>query len=348
MRYRWWLLSLLIIILFSDCSKTDSDQNHKYGKGIFVLNEGPFQTGTGTLTYIDDDETIIQNVFETENNGLVMGNIAQSMIRHNDRYYFVINNAGKIIVTDLNLKVVGAITGLSLPRYMIAKEDKGYITQWGENGTNGALVIVDLNTLNIVQTKSLGNGPEEMVIDGDQLIITNGGSFDLTTFESVDDSTVMFYNIKSNVVDKTVELNHNPNSIVKGDGGYYICSAGKMFKNGKVQFLNQSNDEIADLDMPSSEPNRSFNRIRYLSPKKLLIQNSLAGTRIYEFNDDFSPISNTVIYLRSYNVDADESFIYVTDAKDFNSAGEMHKYDFNGNLLKSYQTGIIPRAIMKL
>ncbi|HQN56461.1 MAG TPA: hypothetical protein PLR24_04450, partial [Saprospiraceae bacterium] len=55
-------------IMITACTKDDPGGDPGiYDNGVFVVNEGPFGTGTGTLTFIGDDGNLTQKVFEKEN-----------------------------------------------------------------------------------------------------------------------------------------------------------------------------------------------------------------------------------------------------------------------------------------
>lgn len=148
-------------IMITACTKDDPGGDPGiYDNGVFVVNEGPFGTGTGTLTFIGDDGNLTQKVFEKENGNVVLGNIAQSMIWHNNRYYIVVNNANKIVVADKDMKVVGEITGLTGPRFMVAQGNKAYISEWGENYEKGGVAIADLTSLKVVKQIPTGKAPK--------------------------------------------------------------------------------------------------------------------------------------------------------------------------------------------
>jgi YVTN family beta-propeller protein len=191
------LYFLFASVIFVSCGKDEPvEVPGLYDKGVFVVNEGPFGSGTGTLTFLGDNNEVTQKVYEKANNNLLIGNVAQSMIYHNDRYYIVVNNANKVIVTDKDLKAIGEITGITGPRYIVAKGDKAYISEWGSNYSNGAVAVVDLNTLKVTKTIPTGNGPEYLLIDGNQLYVPNGGAYDATTFANLPDSTVFRHRLE--------------------------------------------------------------------------------------------------------------------------------------------------------
>jgi hypothetical protein len=75
---------ILSSLLFVACKKDDPEppppvNETDYGSGIFILNEGPFQNGTGTITYLSRNGfERVDNLFQTANNLTPLGNIVQS------------------------------------------------------------------------------------------------------------------------------------------------------------------------------------------------------------------------------------------------------------------------------
>ena len=65
-----------------------------YGDGILVSNEGPFNNGTGTVSFIDRELETVANGIYSQVNDSPLGNIVQSIGFEGDRAYIVANSAG--------------------------------------------------------------------------------------------------------------------------------------------------------------------------------------------------------------------------------------------------------------
>ena len=89
------VLALLGTLFFNSCTKDDKKENFPYDNGVFITNEGPFQSGSGTITFYDKATGLTQEkIFETVN-AMPLGNIVQSMNIFNNKAYIVVNNANK-------------------------------------------------------------------------------------------------------------------------------------------------------------------------------------------------------------------------------------------------------------
>ena len=77
------------------------------------------------------------------------------MTEHNDKYYIVVNNSSKIeIVNKTDFVSTGVIEGLAQPRYFLGIDNqKAYVSQWGANGLDGSLAIIDLSDNSVTKTK---------------------------------------------------------------------------------------------------------------------------------------------------------------------------------------------------
>ena len=93
------ILLLAITFLFGCKKDKENNASGDYTKGLFVVNQGKFQSGTGTITYVSEKDSIT-DLFTQQNAGHILGNIAQSMIKFGDYYLVAINNGSKVQVLN--------------------------------------------------------------------------------------------------------------------------------------------------------------------------------------------------------------------------------------------------------
>ncbi len=99
------IISLFAIIILFSCKKDTEDSipvaafTAENG-GIYISNEGNFQSANATLTYFNpSNKTTIDDPFKQVNNQS-LGDICQSMNLINGKLYIVVNNSGKIDVCN--------------------------------------------------------------------------------------------------------------------------------------------------------------------------------------------------------------------------------------------------------
>ena len=86
-----------MVLLMSSCEKDNSNENprdtsnYTYGRGVFIVNEGAFGQGSGSISFLNMEyQKMYDDIFYAANNR-PLGDIAQSME--------IFNNMGYIVVT---------------------------------------------------------------------------------------------------------------------------------------------------------------------------------------------------------------------------------------------------------
>jgi hypothetical protein len=343
-----WTLVLLLAALSFSCTKEEGNEdNSTYQKGLYITNEGPFQTGTGTITFYDANTGIVtQDIFELANNR-ELGNVVQSMTLHNDYAYIIVNNASKIEVVDAgDFTSVTTITGLSQPRYMqVINNKKAYVSDWA-----GVVQILNLESNLVTGTIPAGTGPENMLKAGEYVYVLNGGGFSI-------DSTITIINSSNDQVVKTLEVFNRPTGIVQDiSGNIWVMCSGKGFNGwpsaddteGHLLRVNPVTQEI-DLDIEFD--------VTSLHPEKLVI-NKAGNTLFFLFDNGIYKYSTTLALsapekvcshanLYSLAYDPGNDYLMATDPVDYQSNGWLYRYNAaSGAMIDSIQTGVIPGNVV--
>jgi hypothetical protein len=121
-------------LFFVSCSNDDDTTeapSGAYDNGVLVLNQGNFNAGNASVSFISDALTVENNIFQT-NSGRVLGDVGQDIGLEGNNAYIVVNNSGKIEVANrYTFAPVATISGLVNPRYIAFENGKGYVTCWG-------------------------------------------------------------------------------------------------------------------------------------------------------------------------------------------------------------------------
>jgi len=342
------LLTLLFLtaVLTYSCSEDDSPTLPlgDYEKGYFITNEGPFQNGTGTLTFVDETGSVTQNIFKSVNNK-DLGSIVQSMSVHNDFAYIVVNNSHKIEVANrYTMKNIATIEGddINNPRYFVAVGTTGYISNWGksDDATDDYVAVVDLDTYTVTSKIPVGEGPEEILVDGNKIYVNLQGGYG-------QNNKVEIIDVSSNTVVSTLEVGDVPNSIVKSSNNiiWVLCGGKPSFTGAetKGQLAKIENNEVSLFEFGATD-----------HPNHLTID---SGQLYYNLNGKVYSMSTTATELPTtevaeldgfyYSMKANYGKLYMTDAGNFQSEGSLKIYDLNDNSLKTtIETGIIPGSVV--
>jgi YVTN family beta-propeller protein len=159
---------------------------------VYVLNEGPFSSGTGigTISLFDKiSKAVTADVFKSVNSR-PLGNLTQSMAVHDKSGYVVMNGSNKVEVVSLpDFKSVGVVNGLSSPRYFLPiSASRAYVTQWGTYNTayspiRVGIKVIDLITNTIVDSIATGSMPERLTMAGGKVFVANYGSNTVTVID---------------------------------------------------------------------------------------------------------------------------------------------------------------------
>ena len=340
-------IAILLLITIISC-ESDSNQEPylgSYANGIFVLNEGPFNNGTGTLSYIGVSNVMTHNIYQKAN-GEELGNIAQSMYLHDDKAYIVINNSHKVIVANrYTMEKIAVIEGTNInnPRYFVAVGNTGYISNWGDasNATDDFIAVIDLNTNTITSTISVGEGPEDMLVNNDTIYINLQGGYG-------QNNKLEVLNTDSNTVTSSLTIGDVPNSILKdSNGAIWVLCGGKPSWTG-----SETNGKLIKIENNAVTNTLDFGTGKH--PQHLTISNNdlyynLDG-KVYKMAISINELNTDGItgfdgYY--YSMKANDNFLYTTNAGDFSSEGTLKVFDLSTNTeAYSKTTGIIPGNII--
>ena len=343
------LLSFLFVFFITlSCNKKELGPQFEKGAGldgykILVLNEGNFGFGNATISaYNPFTKECSNNAYLIENNTQI-GDVLQSGLKSNGKYYFVLNNSGKIVVTDtVNLKYQAQITGFNSPRYIEIKGNTAYVTDLKE----GAVYVVDLVASQIVKKIKTNGWTEQMVFNGNDLYVLDRGDYLLNQ----GNNRIYKINTLTNELTDSVFVSKDPESMVMDKDGklWVLCTGGINDELPKLIKINTTTN-IIENEFIFSSVNES--------PAKLCMD--AEGDKLYFINNHvytmgiYDNILPTTPFVQSngavfYGVSVDKSTnqVYVTDAKDYQQKGEVYRYYENGNLIDSFTVGIIPQGIL--
>lgn len=347
------LLPLSVLLGLSSCDPDPviiEPTQTSYGAGLFISNEGPFISGTGTLTYYDPlSGKVSQTIYQKANEGKVLGNILQSMAFFRGNAYLVINNANTVVVADAStFEDKGKIAGLELPRFFLGIDDsKAYVSQWGSTGTNSGIAVVDLQSNAITKQIPLGQGSERMLLVGGLVYVVNEGGFGRDSMLSVIDPAI-------DEVLFEVEVGENPTSLVAGaDGSIWTIGRGYTANwydpNDPANISGQLCNVLADGSAKSciSIP---------MGATDLVIDGSgtwvyfVANSQIFRYPTDGSQTVPELFYPGYFYElywDTSRDLLLAADALDFSNPGKVLEIDAQGNLVGSFETGIVPGYIVQ-
>jgi YVTN family beta-propeller protein len=334
------LIILSFVILTFSCTKDEDVSTIDYSSGVFVVNEGPFGNGTGTITFHSGQDTI-QDVFGRENSGKALGNIVQSMIKFGDKYFISINNGAKIqVVNAKDFKSIGEIGGINVPRYFVADQNKLYISNWGADFNSGAVYEINPETMTLSNPISIGGAPENMIIKNDKLYVAVS-----TSSAQNNSNKVVVIDTKTNLIINTIVVGDSPEAIIldKNNDLWVICNGLTDWTN-PAQNTNGSlykikNDQVVASFIISNGANglvadKNGDRLYFLMGDRVMAHD--ITDQVFENESVYDGLYYGIGYHKS------KGRIYLADAGDYQSNGRAIFIDPTAKTSGRFTTGIVP------
>lgn len=334
-------LIFFTVALFSSCIKesdpviTGLERAYLSGNGVFILNEGNFRSGNGSLSFFSYDSMKIYNNIFREANDRPLGDVPYSIGLNSNTAFILVNNSDKIEVANLNdMKSVTSIEDIVSPRYIsFINSQKAYITSLYSD----SIRVIDLQSNTATGYIPLENTSESIVTASSRAYAANwtGGSkiFVINTLtDEVTDSLEVGIEPESMAVDRNSTL-------------WVLCNGGwKREHYAELIAINTTTNTISKtFTFPS------------LSDSPTCLQIDGSGQFLYYLHDGvrrmdigsetlpataFIPQAGYFFYRMGVNPFNNE--VFVTDARDYLQKGIVLRYSDEGSLLSLMDADVIP------
>ena len=340
------LAGLLIFSVFiTACAGDDPEPEplNKYNNGILIANEGNFGEGNGSISYYSfDKDTVANKIFEAENNR-PLGDVVQSVIRNDDKVIIAVNNSNKIEVVDGETFKSIATVDVKQPRYVVVYGGKAFVTSWA-NG--GKVYVVNLDSYEIVDSITVGNAPEGLIVVNEKLYVANTGQGQ--------EQTITIIKLSDYSIVKTLNIDaYSPCQLVKDvNGMIWVLASGQIEYDENWNVLGHLPAALVQID-PNADnlANHMYILIEEQEhPTKLGINK--AGDKIYigggsarglyamsisATSAPTEPIIDQANY--GFIIDKVNDVIFLLQAV-YNANGKLIRYNADGEKLGEYTVGI--------
>jgi hypothetical protein len=354
MKYTYLLSGVAAFaLLFSGCEKNeDPPQDTGYSQGIYIVNEGSFQSNNGSISYYDPREGLIINgVFEAAN-GRALGDVVQSFATVGDTTGFiVVNGSAKLEIIDLRtFKSITAPIPVDYPRYFLkASEGRGYLTG---GSMQGYVYLINLRTLEMEDSIKVGFGPETMALLNEKVYIANSGGWSA-------DSTIYVINTLHDELVDTINVGFIPVDLVFDgtDKLWVYCKGLTTYSwDPPYELISETESLIQQIDInqgtiiwtgvvglagdytatpPRIAASADGESIYYLRPDG-----------VYKMDAVNPAVPDTPIITGNFyglDVNPDDGNIYLFEAS-FTGNGTMKIFNESGTLLSEGTVGIAPNG----
>ena len=328
--------------------------------GMYLLNEGNMGSNKASIDYVDFcNGYYIRNIYGERNPNVIkeLGDVGNDIQVYGNRLYAVINCSHKVEVMDLH--TCRRIGQIDIPncRYIRFHRDKAYISSYvgpvsiDPNAQLGAIFEVDTATLRVTRKVTVGYQPEEFEIIGNYLYVANSGGYRAPDY----DSTLSVVDLTDFRQVKKIPVCVNPHRVRKDPyNRLWITSRGdhKEVQPQLTCFSPITNSLLPIANAPAVSEMVIIGDSMYFygshwsdETMSNLITYGIFNVRTSTLVSDHFITDGTEqnikipygIQVNPYNGD-----IYITDAKNYVSSGQLHCYSREGKRKWSVRTGDIP------
>ena len=348
----------IAITVMASCKKDQMNDDGgivapgNYENGYFVTNEGNFQTGNGSISFVSENGTVDNDVFASVNS-FPLGDVVQSMNIIGDNAYILVNGSAKIEVASVDsMYHVTTIEGgyFQSPRYILqVDENKAYVSDWG-GGFGGSIIVIDLDSN--IQTGIIYHGasPEGMVKVGNRVFTADGGFG-----WSGSSPSVSVINTTTNEIESTIDVGDIPRSIqLDANGDVWVLCEGaanydptwsyiESHTSAQLIKINGVTAQIEETFVFTDSTQHPSNLVINDAGTTLYFSNGSWSKAVYAFDISATQLPTTALINKSfYGLGCANGYIYGTDAVDYVQSGWSFRYTTAGSVVDSVQVGIIP------
>jgi hypothetical protein len=243
--------------------------------------------------------------------------------------------------TGVLIKQISIATGsaASLPRQATGYNGKVYVCCF-----DGSVVKIDTASLSIEAVAKAGKNPDGICVANNKLYVSNSGGLDYPNY----DSTVSVFDLSNFNKIEDISVRINPGQI-KADknGNIYILSKGNYENiSSCLQRIKAANhsvevlfEKITGFDIYNDY--LYFYDYDYVNASYQifdLVQNSIVNTNFISGGGIKTPYG--------INIHPTTGDVYILDALDYVSNGDVYCFDRNGNKHFQFEAGITPKKVV--
>ncbi len=340
-------LTAVLSLLFASCHKDNVIPTHTpVTDGFYILNQGLFNDNNSTLSFYDyTSKQVAADIFSSAN-GRGLGDTGNDIEIYGSKMYIVVNISSTIEVvnpkTGKSIRQIKLFNGTTArqPRDVAFYKGNAFVTSY-----DGTVAVIDTATLGVKSYITVGRNPEQLVVANGKLYVANSGGLDYPNY----DTTVSVIDLSTGTVTKTITVAANPQNVgTDGNGNVYVQSAGNYSTVGPSLAVIDDNTDVVKSQTDFDGSNmvvQGDNAYFITSTGAIKVYNVKTSTvTAAGFITDGTAITTPY----SLAVDASTGEVFITDAKDYTSAGAVYVFDKTGKKEYSITVGVNPGKIALL
>ena len=311
---------------------------------VWIINEGQWQYNNASLTAYNSHSQKTSGDFFAACNKRGLGDVANDILVYGSKAYIAVNLSSTVEIVRTSdgksLQQLSFFNGstASQPRRLCAGNGKVYVCCY-----DGSVHCIDTTNLKVETTGTAGNNPDGICLSGNKLYVSNSGGLNYPVY----DSTLSVLDAQSLKLVKTINVRCNPSRALSDAYGHvWVMSSGNYTDIAScLQCIDTHSDTVmavfeealADFDICGSKA--------YL----LCYGNQSAVCKSIDavnFKTEllFEKSGCTAIY--AINCRPADGSIWITDALDYTSKGNVYAFDTQGRQKHFFEAGICPKRVV--
>ena len=319
-----------IMIIFFTLLSIIYSQNLK----LFTLCEGNFGSANSSLWSSSLNGGGMHDIVHWDESSNPLGDVGQSMSIYQEKLYIIMNNSHTIEVMSLAGGIYYESTldlPSSSPRYITFNGEKGYISSWNLN----AILILNLNNMEIIDTVEIDGKPEKMIYFEDHLYISVPNKSDWSTNDKV-----LKMRLSDNVIVENFTVEPGPSMIALYDSSLFITSSSYDDMWNKYSGTSTINLSTSEILRYNAGQTTSYGSDIFVFQNEIyqIFQGGLVP-----LNNDLSPNTSQKIgdYSSLYSADSYEDFL-VLGISDYVAPDTVIILSNEGVVLEEFIVSAIP------
>lgn len=338
------LLMGLTLMFFAACKPGEDEET--VISNAYVLNEGMWGGNDADISALDINTGAITNNYFSSQNGRGLGDLGQDLVVYGGKMYCTVHTSNTVEVIDPHTgKSLQQISmGSRGPRYMACANGKVFVTCYDKT-----VVRIDTTSLSIDGTCALsGMKPEGICASNGKLYVCNGWE----TTDNGDyqyDNTLSVVDIASFTEIKKIQVGLNPAKVkTLANGNVVLCYSGDYLATpAGMMIIDPATDTPSPINVQASNFDVYQNTIIAYYFDWSTYQGALAkidGTTLAI--SDFTPQGVNFVSFYGININPSNGDIYITDAQNYQSNGDVHCFTSNGEHRFSAETTVGPSKVV--
>jgi len=319
-----------IMIIFFTLLSIIYGQNLK----LFTLCEGNFGSANSSLWSSSLNGGGMHDIVHWDESSNPLGDVGQSMSIYQEKLYIIMNNSHTIEVMNLAGGIYYESTldlPSSSPRYITFNGEKGYISSWNLN----AILILNLNNMEIIDTVEIDGKPEKMIYFEDHLYISVPNKSDWSTNDKV-----LKMRLSDNIIVENFTVEPGPSMIALYDSSLFITSSSYDDMWNKYSGTSTINLSTSEILRYNAGQTTSYGSDIFVFQNEIyqIFQGGLVP-----LNNDLSPNTSQKIgdYPSLYSADSYEDFL-VLGISDYVAPDTVIILSNEGVVLEEFIVSAIP------